>query len=266
MSVVHSLFLCIVFAGSLVVDSSTVHGALPIVDLGYVRQQASAFNVSSIILNASWTRLMCRPQKTGQYYNFSNIAYAEPPVGSLRFAAPQPPKHVSAIRDGGSVSIWCYQAYPDWLAQQLSLSIPVPAMAGESEDCLYLDVLTPKEIFDQRHHSNGAAVLVWIHGGGYDVGSKTNNGPGTGLVARSMTSTASNGIVYVAINYRLGALGFLGGEAFSRSGGTPNAGLHDQRLALNWVKQHISKFGGDPSRVTVMVRSSTLTILEYFFK
>lgn len=160
--------------------------------------------------------------------------------------------------------IWCYQAYPDWLAQQLSLSTPVPTMPGESEDCLYLDVLTPKEVFDHRHHSSGAAVLVWIHGGGYDVGSKTNNGPGTGLVARSMTSTTSSGIVYVAINYRLGAFGFLGGETLTRSGGTPNAGLHDQRLALNWVKQHIRKFGGDPSRVTVMVRSPTWTVVEYF--
>ena len=94
--------------------------------------------------------------------------------------------------------------------------------------------------------------LVWIFGGGFvggDKASKSDSDP-TGLIRRSQ-----EGIVYVAINYRLGAFGWLGGDDVNNDGDA-NAGLWDQRLALQWVQDHISDFGGDPDRVTIMGESA----------
>jgi carboxylesterase type B len=92
---------------------------------------------------------------------------------------------------------------------------------------------------------------VWIHGGGYVAGSKTNSGDPAGLIRRS-----NNGLVFVSINYRLGAFGWLSGNEFHSDGGVPNAALYDQRFALEWVRDHISNFGGDPDRVTVIGESA----------
>lgn len=93
-------------------------------------------------------------------------------------------------------------------------------------------------------------MLIWIHGGGYTIGSKDQYGPPAGLLSR-----ASNGIVFVSLNYRLGAFGFISGPTL-QADGVANAGLLDQRLALQWVQEHISKFGGDPQNVTVMGESA----------
>lgn len=119
----------------------------------------------------------------------------------------------------------------------------------ETEDCLFLDVMVPKKIFDRSRRSSLAPVLVWIYGGGYTGGEKANEKP-NGLLRRS-----NNGIVYVALNYRLGALGWLSGATF-QDGGTANAGLHDQRFALEWVQQNIHLFGGDKDRVTIIGESA----------
>jgi carboxylesterase type B len=98
-------------------------------------------------------------------------------------------------------------------------------------------------------------VLVWIYGGGYTFGSKTNYGSPAGLIARSQQK-GDPGVVYVAMNYRIGAFGWLSGPTFQGDGGIANAGLYDQRLALKWVQDNIAKFGGDPSRVTVFGESA----------
>jgi acetylcholinesterase len=96
-------------------------------------------------------------------------------------------------------------------------------------------------------------VLVWIYGGGYTGGNKNNNP--AGLIAASGNS--SNGdVIYVAMNYRLGALGFTAGPSFNAEGGTSNAGLYDQRFALEWVQKYIHLFGGDKNRVTVFGESA----------
>jgi carboxylesterase type B len=101
-----------------------------------------------------------------------------------------------------------------------------------------------------------APVLVWIYGGGYTAGDKQADGTfnPAGLIASSLENEGQ-GVVYVAVNYRLGLYGFLAGSTFSASG-TPNAGLYDQRLALQWVQKNIAKFGGDPTRVTIMGESA----------
>lgn len=156
-----------------------------------------------------------------------------------------------------------------------------------SEDCLFLDVVVPKRIFDHaqqntdrgNHHkpfvpkNKLAPVLVWIYGGGYVGGEKSSNNP-TGLIQRSQI--VGDGIVYVALNYRvsfdgcfdqalndyliiallqLGAFGWLSGDAILANG-TANAALHDQRFALDWVYKNIHLFGGDPTRITVMGESA----------
>lgn len=92
---------------------------------------------------------------------------------------------------------------------------------------------------------------VWIHSGGYVQGSKTNDGDPAGLIKASNAS-----LIFVAINYRLGAFGWLSGPEFQKQGGLSNAGLYDQRFALQWVQDHITQFGGDPNRVTVMGESA----------
>ena len=141
------------------------------------------------------------------------------------------------------------------LTAEAASAPPTPVTPGTSEDCLFLDVFAPKSIFDNAGRGDGSAVLVWIYGGGYTGGSKAGSGNPSGLIARSMDA-GGEGLIFVQLNYRLGALGWLAGPTLQGSGGVSNAALYDQRLALEWVQQHISKFGGDPNRVTIMGESA----------
>lgn len=153
----------------------------------------------------------------------------------------------------------CPQSTPPWLIQRLSAgttqTLPQNFSKSETEDCLYLDVLVPKPILERRHHSKGAPVMVWIYGGGFVIGSKSDDLNAPGLIKRSMDTTGSDGVVYVALNYRLGNFGTLGGPLFRSQGGDSNAGFLDQRMALEWVQENIHRFGGDPSRITVFGES-----------
>lgn len=125
-----------------------------------------------------------------------------------------------------------------------------------SEDCLFLDVFVPEQILASAEQGYGAPVLVWFYGGGYTLGYKNNPtfNP-AGLLAAS-GNVSSGEVIFVAMNYRLGAFGFSSGPTYQAEGGTSNLGLHDQRFALEWVQSHISKFGGDPKRVTVFGESA----------
>ena len=118
-----------------------------------------------------------------------------------------------------------------------------------------MDVVVPDLIFANAGKSYGAPVLVWIYGGGYVTGDKTASGSPAGLLQTSYTTASPNGVVYVAMNYRLGAFGFLSGPTL-QSNGTANVGLLDQKLALDWVQKYIHLFGGDPERVTVFGESA----------
>ena len=110
---------------------------------------------------------------------------------------------------------------------------------GFSEDCLILDVLRPAHPSSER-----LPVMVQIHGGGYTQGNAQSY-PGDAMV------NASDGnLIYVSIQYRLGLFGFLSGSQVAKDG-TLNAGLLDQRAALDWVQRNIRAFGGDPAMVTV---------------
>ena len=135
----------------------------------------------------------------------------------------------------------CPQAYPAWALLEGAAKVGVtPEELHQSilndplvnEDCLFLDVVVTQAVLDGTDEEQAAPVLVWLHGGGYDFGSKDDDvyNP-SGLIARSKLED-SHGIIYVAINYRLGLFGFLNGNGDEAL--LPNAGLHDQRLALNW--------------------------------
>lgn len=235
------------------------YSSLPTVDLGYEIYRAADFN------------------STGRFYNFSSIRYAAPPVGNLRFAPPEAPAENRGTVQNGTINRICPQASPAWQSVATSFitslllgqptgdipvyvppganaSSPIPARNfRESEDCLFLDVFVPEDVLSEAGQGSGAAVVVWIYGGGYVNGNKNYNP--AGLIAAS--GNASNGdIIYVAINYRLGAFGFLAGPSFQAEGGVSNIALYDQRFALEWVQKYIHLFGGDKNRVTVLGESA----------
>lgn len=187
-----------------------------------------------------------------------------------------PAKENSTLQTGNVGNPVCYQALPGWegIAAQFlpdyffnntaafynmtmpsgSTQIPPPD-PNETEDCLFLDVIVPQSVYDNKgNNCSGAAVIVWIYGGGYVVGNKAGNGSPVGLLQQSALGTGGS-VIFVAMNYRLGAFGWLGGPTL-QSNGSANAGLLDQRLALEWVQQNIGAFGGDPNRVTVMGESA----------
>ena len=179
---------------------------LPIIDLGYELHQASVHNT------------------TGYYFN--NIRYAAPPTGENRFRAPQAPVTNRSVVQTGSPDRICPQAEPAWLLTALeyiplylagqtvfnasSFNTSSAASSGlpvqdprTTEDCLFLDVVVPEGIFAKAGKGYGAPVLVWIYGGGYTVGSKSDGYNPAGLLARSEGDNAE-GVIYVSLNYRLG--------------------------------------------------------------
>jgi carboxylesterase type B len=99
------------------------------------------------------------------------------------------------------------------------------------------------------------ADLNRIYGGGYTLGDKAGSGNPSGLIKASQVS-GGQGVIYVAMNYRIGALGWLSGPTLQGSGGVSNAGLYDQRLAIEWVAKYIHLFGGDPKRITLLGESA----------
>jgi len=167
----------------------------------------------------------------GPLHVFRGIPYAQPPVGTLRFRPPQPPKPHPTVLAVTKFGPRALQAGPT-------------GVQG-AEDCLYLNVWAPKNNGRQQH-----PVVVWVHGGAFTGGSGQDHD--------TWTFAARDSIVVVSFNYRLGSLGFLQlgsrlGEGYEQSG---NCGLLDAVAALRWVHANISAFGGDPRRVTVMGESA----------
>ncbi|KAI1496442.1 Alpha/Beta hydrolase protein [Biscogniauxia marginata] len=199
--------------------------------------------------------------RTGSFFTFSNVPYAEQPIGDLRFQKPVTitGQASAAVNKGSDEDVKCMQAYPKWMIELFAggstsdlaaVTAQLTGASGQTESCLVLDVRVPVNVFKARTSAQ-APVLVWIHGGGFTYGSKSSDGDPAGLIARSQADKGE-GIIFVSINYRLGLFGWLGGG----DDVTPNLGLYDQRLALEWVKQYIGQFGGSPNRVTVMGESA----------
>ena len=171
---------------------------------------------------------------------YRGIPFAAPPVGDLRWRAPQPVATWDGVRQATKFSAACPQG--PQLAQMMGAAMP-----ELSEDCLYLNVWTAAE-----HTSDKLPVMVWIHGGGLTLGWGHQDG-------YDGTHFAERGVVLVSINYRLGPLGYLAHPALSEEserGVSGNYGFLDQLEALQWVQQNIQQFGGDPNNVTIFGESA----------
>ena len=161
-------------------------------------------------------------------------------MGSRRWLPPEPAEPWSGVRPATSFGT---------IAPQNPIEVHIlepPEPEPQDEDCLYLNIWTPG--LDDAHRP----VLVWIHGGGFTMGS------GSSLGYNGRTLSGRGNAVVVTINYRLGALGFL--NLKEATGGkiaaTGNEGLLDQVFALEWVRDNITAFGGDPDNVTIFGESA----------
>jgi para-nitrobenzyl esterase len=175
----------------------------------------------------------------GKVRAFLGLPYAAPPVGDLRWKAPQPPEKWKGERDATKYGAHCAQGrvFDDMIFED----------GGPSEDCLFLNVYTPADAKDKSK----LPVMFWIHGGGYSGGASSeprHNGDFLPL----------KGVVLVTINYRLGVFGFLATEELAKeaNGAAGNYGLLDMVSALKWVMANIQQFGGDPNNVTIFGESA----------
>ncbi|MCV9387366.1 carboxylesterase/lipase family protein [Reichenbachiella ulvae] len=164
---------------------------------------------------------------------FKGIPFAQPPVGDLRWKAPQPPEKWDGIRQA-----------VEYAPSPIQGGNPP---SGKSEDCLYLNVWTRAQ-----SNQDKLPVMVWIYGGGFGAGT-------TADPVCSGVELTKEGVVVVAIAYRVGILGFLAHpvlSAESPNGVSGNYGIQDQIAGLQWVQNNIEAFGGDPKNVTIFGESA----------
>ncbi|KAI0137516.1 Alpha/Beta hydrolase protein [Xylariales sp. AK1849] len=177
---------------------------------------------------------------------FLSIPYGQDTSGANRFKPPQP-----AVPESGSTIV--AQSYGPACPQQVGAGSPPLSLSDVtdiSEDCLNLDVARPKGTCSTKR----LPVMVFVHGGSFWAGqtSEITTAP-DGLILQA----AENGtpVIHVAMNYRLGVFGFAQSDAL-KSEASENAGLRDQRLAIEWVRDNIANFGGDPEKITIFGQSS----------
>lgn len=171
------------------------------------------------------------------------VRYAAPPVGELRWRAPQPPQPWTEPLDADQVGPVC--------PQPVDPRIPIDLGAAQGDDCLTLNVWAPTH-GDAGGSAPAKPVMVWVHGGAYVLGS------GAQPLYHGRELALGGDVIVVTVNYRLGALGFLDLSSFG--GGSErfdtNNGLRDVLFALQWVQDNIAAFGGDPQRVTLFGESA----------
>lgn len=200
-------------------------------------QKTEAIQQDPLVVNTKQGKI--KGSMIDEVYVYKGIRYAQPPVGQLRWKAPQEPKSWSGVKECTSFGTICPQA--EYSPQSLYYTKLEPM----SEDCLYLNVWS-KSLTDKK------PVMVWIHGGALTRGSGSR-------AEYDGSQFANNGIVLVSINYRLGAFGFMAHpelSAESPNNASGNYGFLDQIKALEWVKNNISAFGGDPDNVTIFGQSA----------
>ncbi|AIO34368.1 alpha/beta hydrolase fold family protein [Burkholderia cenocepacia] len=181
-------------------------------------------------------RLQGNRSSDGEVIAFRGIPFASPPVGDLRWRAPQPPAEWTGVRDAT-------QTKPIAIQQSMLGNSVLPfGNEHQSEDCLYLNIWTSASDAGKLR-----PVIVWIHPGGFQFGSGSSP-------FFDGDAWAREGAVLVTLNYRLAKLGFLAHpqlSAESEEGISGNYGLLDQIAALQWVRDNIVEFGGDPGCVTI---------------
>lgn len=170
---------------------------------------------------------------------YKGIPFAAPPVGDLRWRAPQPPAPWKGVKETTKFAPGCMQT-PIVMPELGIEAVPV------SEDCLYVNVWTPAKSPKDR-----LPVMVWIYGGGFTGGA-------TSMAQYDGINLTKKGVVYVSIAYRLGLFGFLAHPELSaeQGGHSGDYGLLDQVAGLRWVKRNIAAFGGNPDRVTIFGESA----------
>lgn len=175
---------------------------------------------------------------------FKGIPFAAPPVAALRWKEPQPAANWKGVKQCTAFSASPIQPKPVpflcWSEEFIAPPEPL------SEDCLYLNIWTAA-----KNKKEKRPVFVWIYGGGFSSGSAA-------CAIYDGEEMARKGIVFVSINYRVGAFGFMAHPALSKeqNNASGNYGILDQIAALQWVKKNIAAFGGDPSRVTIAGQSA----------
>jgi para-nitrobenzyl esterase len=174
----------------------------------------------------------------GDVASFKGIPFAAPPVGELRWKAPQPVNPWSGVKKADAFAPGC--------VQDKNMAAMIGGPPNFSEDCLYLNVWTAAKSKGEK-----LPVMVWIYGGGFALGS-------TSTPIYDGTKLAQKGVVLVSTAYRVGPFGFLAHPDLSRESGKGSGvyGIQDMIGALRWVKENIAQFGGDPSRVTIFGESA----------
>ncbi|KAF6759858.1 Alpha/Beta hydrolase protein [Ephemerocybe angulata] len=240
----------------------------PIVDLGYATYQGV-------------------PNTETGNTEFLGIRYAAPPTGKARWREPRLPAKAEGIQMADTQPQRCQQApekvdkrnrsdlesYMDTGSPESDVEVygeggqevlgevdkgGKMVMTPVSEDCLFLNVVTPGTDFSKTSNSaRKLPVVVWIHGGGYALGSASKPGLSSMRIydGNDLVRDSGGKVIAVLIQYRLGLFGFLAGSDVKKNG-VLNAGLRDQQFALQWVQSHISKFGGDPEKVTIWGQSA----------
>ncbi|KAJ6615453.1 Alpha/Beta hydrolase protein [Mycena sp. CBHHK59/15] len=165
---------------------------------------------------------------------FRGIRYADAPVGALRWQAPVSPPTTQL----GNVDASNY-------ANACIINSQTATTSTTSEDCLFGNVYIPIT----TTANSSLPVMIYFHGGGFESGSTRDNPP------ENIVLSSAEPMIFATFEYRLGQFGFLGGTAVHENG-ILNAGLLDQKAALVWVQRYISKFGGDPTRVTIWGESA----------
>jgi para-nitrobenzyl esterase len=172
---------------------------------------------------------------------FRGIPYARPPVHEHAFRAPEPPLPWSGVRMATDFGSAAPQFVPPMRIVRGLIGVPIER---QSQDCLTLNVWTPAGDSERR------PVMVWIHGGAFVMGT------GATFLYHGARLARRGDVVVVTINYRLGALGFLNHPELRARGLDANLGLRDQVRALEWVRENIAAFGGDPANVTIFGESA----------
>jgi para-nitrobenzyl esterase len=185
------------------------------------------------------------PGKVDGVTVFKNIPFAAPPVGSLRWAQPQPASSWQGVRDGTRYGDVCMQN-PAPQRFPPNAATDTPNFTGMSEDCLNLNIWTPAKRAGEK-----LPVMVWLYGGAY------NEGGGNAPFSEG-DNLAAKGVVMVTFNYRVGPFGFFSHPELTAegNGAAGNQALGDAIAAFKWLKANVEAFGGDPNNITLFGESA----------